>query len=495
MTHSSTIDHHVGISQGFHDAGAAVVSSDGKIVFAGHSERYSKNKNDPQLDCALMNEVRRSALGNIKINYYERSWLTNLRRFWTGQKLHNKVGLRASLKYAMLPIEHKSWGHHLSHAATAFQTSPFDSSAVIIVDAIGEWDTASIWRAWYDDQGRAQYKKLWSQKYPHSIGLFYSAMTKRVGLKPMEDEYILMGMAAYGDKSRVAKAMYDEFIVDVRGGKFKQNLHLGCDDWRPDLSNENIAASTQWLTEQMLLDISDRAKKLTNETNLCYGGGVALNCSFNKHLPWYWNAVWIPPNPGDCGSALGAAALGYGKRLDWRGTFLGHNIRGNLDVDWVVDELISTGIVGVANGPAEWGPRALGNRSLLADPRREGIRDRVNDIKQRQRYRPFAPAVLEEHAREHFDLRDGACYRYMQYAVHTKDGFAFPAVRHIDGTARVQTVPEGNSNMRKLLEVWYAKTGCPMLMNTSLNIKGQPMVNDANDAYRFQNMYGVKVAT
>ena len=128
MTHSSTIDHHVGISQGFHDAGAAVVSSDGKIVFAGHSERYSKNKNDPQLDCALMNEVRRSALGNIKINYYERSWLTNLRRFWTGQKLHNKVGLRASLKYAMLPIEHKSWGHHLSHAATAFQTSPFDSS-------------------------------------------------------------------------------------------------------------------------------------------------------------------------------------------------------------------------------------------------------------------------------------------------------------------------------------------------------------------------------
>ncbi len=166
MTHSSTIDHHVGISQGFHDAGAAVVSSDGKIVFAGHSERYSKNKNDPQLDCALMNEVRRSALGNIKINYYERSWLTNLRRFWTGQTLHNKIGLRASLKYAMLPIEHKSWGHHLSHAATAFQTSPFDSSAVIIVDAIGEWDTASIWRAWYDDQGRAQYKKLWSQKYP-----------------------------------------------------------------------------------------------------------------------------------------------------------------------------------------------------------------------------------------------------------------------------------------------------------------------------------------
>ena len=490
-----TSEYYMGISQGFHDAGVALVSADGKIKFAAHSERYSRIKNDPNLNTNMLDLARRHAWGTVDINYYERTWLKNLRHIVAGQPRTNKDGMKAALEFSRFSTKHRSWSHHLSHAANAFQTSPFDNSAVIVVDAIGEWDTASIWRAWYDDQGRARYKKLWSQKYPHSIGLFYSAMTQRVGLKPMEDEYILMGMAAYGNKNVAAKDMYDEFVEDFRGCKFTQNLHLGCDEWRPDLSNESIAASAQWLTEQMLLDISDRAKKLTGETNLCYGGGVALNCSFNKHLPWYWNAVWIPPNPGDCGSALGAAALGYGKRLNWQSAFLGHNIGDALDVGLVVDELLKTGIVGVANGAAEWGPRALGNRSLLADPRRDGIKDQVNNIKQRQQYRPFAPAILEEHAREYFDLKSGACYRYMQYAVYTKVSFNYPAVRHVNGTARVQTVPEGNSNMRKVLEAWYAATGCPMLLNTSLNIKGQPIVNDEYAAQRFQESYGVKVAT
>lgn len=494
MIRLSTSDYYLGISQGFHDAGVALVSAQGQIKFAAHSERYSGIKNDPDLNSKILDDARRVSWGTVDINYYERSWLKNLRHIFTGQPLTNKDGIKAALEFSWFSNRHRSWSHHLSHAATAFQTSPFDSSAVIVVDAVGEWDTASIWRAWYDDRGRARYKKLWSRKYPHSIGLFYSSMTQRVGLKPMEDEYILMGMAAYGNKDVAAKDMYDEFIDDLRECKFTQNLHLGCDEWRPDISNENIAASTQWLTEQMLIEISDRARTLTTETNLCYAGGVALNCSFNRHLPKHWGRVWIPPNPGDCGSALGAAALGYGKKLNWQDAFLGHDIVRTLDVNLIVDELLNTGIVGVANGAAEWGPRALGNRSLLADPRREGIKDRVNDIKQRQHYRPFAPAVLEEHAHEYFDLNEGACYRYMQYAVDTKGSFNYPAVCHVDGTARVQTVPEGTSNMRKILEAWYARTGCPMLLNTSLNIKGQPIVNNINDARKFQQTYGVRVA-
>jgi len=488
---SPMIDHYVGISQGFHDAGIAVVNSDGSIPFAAHSERYSRKKNDPCLDPLLLDQLKITASGRISVEYYERQWLTNIRRLLHGQAKGSTAPMRYMLKEALLPTKLRSWAHHLSHAAAAFQTSPFDRSAVVIVDAVGEFDTASIWIARYQN-GKAKYDKLWSRKYPHSLGLFYTAMTKRVGLLPMEDEYVLMGMSAYGRSMHLKRSMQDNFFMDVDRLLMKDNLHLGVDGWSPFSSAEDIAAAAQSITEDVLLMLHNKAKEITRSENVCYGGGVALNCKFNTLLSAIWRNVWICPNPGDCGSALGAAALGFGRKLIWRNAFLGHKIPGHLDVGAVVDELLTKKIVGVANGRAEWGPRALGNRSLLADPYEPNIKDRLNEIKQRQKYRPFAPAILSEHAEDWFKL-DRLDYGYMQYAVQAKASTRKNPACHVDGTARVQVVKPDGSNMRRILEAWYARTGHPMLINTSLNIRGQPMVNNREDAELFQDRYGIRV--
>lgn len=484
---------HVGISQGFHDAGIAVVDYHGDIKFAAHSERTSKRKNDSRLHQSLIDKVAAMVGSNHRTHYYERTWLTNLRRYYAGQDVSWIFDLRQRLRSSGLSPWMRSWSHHLSHAAAAFQTSPYHDAAVIVVDAIGEWDTVSIWRATYNESAEAVYKKLWSKKYPHSLGLFYTAATERIGLRPMEDEYITMGMAAYGT-NKAYTAMQSQFVADRNALDFKENLHIGMGIWGREFSNEDIARAAQMVLEDLLFVVHQKARELTGFDHVCYGGGVALNCAFNSSIrKTLWNGAWIMPNPGDCGSSLGAAALGYGKRLNWRDAYLGNEIAGKLNVKDVVDVLLKDGIVGVANGRAEFGPRALGNRSLLADPRCEGIKDRVNDIKRRQRYRPFAPAILSEHAEDYFDVMPGFNYDYMQYAVKATNALEYPAVCHVDGTSRVQTVPRNNSNMRKILEAWYDRTGCPLLLNTSLNIKGQPMVDDINDAKEFERVYDVKV--
>lgn len=496
MTRSSTTKLQLGISQGFHDAGLALVGPDGHILHASHSERYSRKKNDPSLHYHQFSDLEFADTESVTVNYFERPWITNLRRLYAGQKFNSITPVINKLKYFDLPKKMKTWGHHLSHAAAAFQTSQFDHSAVVIVDAIGEWDTASIWYAYYDDRGNAKYQKLWSRKYPHSLGLFYTAMTQHIGLRPMEDEYVLMGMAAYGWPAMLYDRMRKEFVENIDEVKFKRNFHAGVDNgWANGFKDEHIAAATQKLTEEILYSIHRRAEEMTNETNVCYGGGVALNCKFNAKLHEIWSNIWICPNPGDCGSALGAAALGYGKKLKWENAYLGHMIAGDLNVSDVIDTLVKDQMVGVANGYAEWGPRALGNRSLLANPRPASIKDRVNDIKKRQKYRPFAPVILEEHAKDYFDLSSACDYRYMQYAVKAKDITQeyYSAVCHIDGTARVQVVPKDNSNIRNILEAWYEKTKCPLLLNTSLNIRGEPMLDNRVDANRFTIMYGVKV--
>jgi carbamoyltransferase len=228
--------------------------------------------------------------------------------------------------------------------------------------------------------------------------------------------------------------------------------------------------------------------------NLVYMGGVALNCLANRNLGEYFENIWIMPNPGDAGSSLGAAALQYGRRLNWVNAYLGHNIPGAYPVRPVLDSLLVDGIVGVASGRAEFGPRALGNRSLLADPRGPDIKDRVNEIKRRQKFRPFAPVVLAEMADQYFDLSPGWLdSNYMQSVARCRFPDRFPAICHHDGTSRVQTVSSDGSGIRALLEAWYERTGCPMLLNTSLNIRGEPMVNDRADADRFEQQYGVKV--
>lgn len=197
------------------------------------------------------------------------------------------------------------------------------------------------------------------------------------------------------------------------------------------------------------------------------------------------------PNPSDAGSSVGAVLAHKGKHIKWESPYLGYDIKGEYPVDNLFKKLKSTGMVGVANGKAEFGPRALGNRSLLADPRGQDMKDKVNSIKKRQKYRPFAPVILAEHAEQYFY---GDVGPYMQFTSKCRKAKDFPAIVHVDGTSRVQTVgKDDNTGLRELLERWYGKTGCPMLLNTSLNIKGKPMVNNEKDAKKFAHKYGVSV--
>jgi len=489
---------YVGISAGFHDAAVSVIDQRGDILFAGHSERYSKIKNDPELSIELVD-----AAFNFKIDtiaYYERPWMHNLQQLISREHNFSSLTVHDTLKRHLGNNRIKgrtltAFPHHLSHAAAGFQTSSFREAAVVVIDAIGELDTISIYRAWYDKDNRAQYEKVWGQRYPHSIGLFYSALTQQVGLKPQEEEYITMGMAAYGDKSLVP-AMGEYAVADYFNAEFNENFHIGFDSDRfVGADKNNIAAAGQWITEKLIQDIMCKAAHLTRSDNLVYMGGVALNCLANQYLGRYFNDIWIMPNPGDAGSSLGAAALAHGGPVRWAGPYLGHNITGDYPVDAALNCLLGDRICGVASGAAEFGPRALGNRSLLADPRGPDIKDRVNDIKRRQRFRPFAPVILEEYASEYFDLPGGfGSSPYMQSVARCLAPDLYPAICHVDGTSRVQTVPyDSPSGIRSLLEAWYDATGCPMLLNTSLNIRGEPMVNDRADADRFEKEYNVRV--
>jgi carbamoyltransferase len=483
----------LGISAGFHDAGITLINND-EILFAAHSERYSKKKHDSELNVEILNDCFDRYGTPGRIAYYERPWLKKTRQLYAGQYRDVfEPGIKHKLeqiwpKETIPRIEYH--GHHLSHAAAGFQTSPFDRATVVVIDAIGEWDTASIWSAEYIN-GKAKYKKLWSQKYPHSLGLFYSAMTKRAGLKPLDEEYILMGMAAYAEFDA---NMYGDFLENAHDLKFRQNLHVGCDEYHPGMTDFEIAASAQYTLEQCLHHIMLRAEELDQTGNLVYMGGVALNCKANDLIGAYFQNIWIMPNPGDCGSSLGAAALSYGGKLNWQNAYLGTDIPGPYPVKDLISELLTNKIVGVASGRAEFGPRALGNRSLLADPRGADIKEKVNAIKQRQQFRPFAPVILEEVCHEYFDMPTGwPNSRYMQTVAYCRQPDLYPAIIHADRTSRVQTVAADGSGIRQLLEAWFEWTGCPMLLNTSLNIRGEPMVNDRVDADRFEKLYGVNV--
>lgn len=485
----------LGISTGFHDAGVTVLKN-GEILFAAHSERYSKIKHDADLNNDILNEAIN--IGGIpdEIAYYERPWLKRSRQLYAGQWRDAlftpsvKKQIKKNWSWGKLPFI-KFHEHHLSHAAAGFQTSPFQRACVVVIDAIGEWDTASIWSADYKD-GRARYRKLWSQRYPHSLGLFYSAMTKRAGLKPLDEEYILMGMSAYKAPS---DSMVKDLVLDSHELTFRENLHIGLDEYRPDLNGFEIAADAQHVLLKCLTDIMDKARRLSQLDNLVYMGGVALNCAANEILGAFFKRIWIMPNPGDCGSSLGAAALSWGGPIEWKSPYLGTDIPGPYPVKDALSELTTNRIVGIANGRAEFGPRALGNRSLLADPRGKDIKQLVNNIKHRQEFRPFAPVILEELVEEYFIMPDGfSTSPYMQVVGRCVYPDKFPAIIHVDGTSRVQTVGKNcGSGLRELLEAWFMWTGCPMLLNTSLNIRGEPMVNDRADADRFQRLYGVRV--
>jgi carbamoyltransferase len=302
-------------------------------------------------------------------------------------------------------------------------------------------------------------------------------------------------MAAYGTSRFSGQLIQSELVDSVADLRFRHNLHAGIDSSTFNgLSNQDIAAGAQAVVERLISSVMQRARAFGFSTNLVYQGGVALNCLANRTLGDYFENIWIMPCPGDAGSSIGAAALAYGGRINWEHAYLGHEIPGTYPVDAIVNSLLSNRICGVASGRAEFGPRALGNRSLLADPRGPDIKDRVNAIKRRQQFRPFAPVILAEHADVFFHMPRGfSTSAYMQSVAHCRDPDATPAIVHHDGTSRIQTVGRDGSGIRQLLEAWYRATGCPMLLNTSLNIRGEPMVNDRADADRFEQLYGIKV--
>ena len=464
-----------GISAGYHDASISVLDDD-DILFSGHAERYSGIKNDKNLNQEIVDDALQYGYPD-KIYWYERPWIKNIRRLYAGQKLkRNDIKNQLSAFGIKAPIKYTT--HHRAHAAAGLYTSPFQDSSVLVIDAIGELTTTSIW---------TNNRKRWSQWYPKSLGLFYSAITDRVGLKPMEDEYILMGMAAYGDPNR--------YYPQMRKLYEETNLHKGCRDWMPQFEDEqsqfDMAAAAQEIYEE---EFRKLIQKVPANDNLVLGGGCILNCVANNIALEHFNNVWIMPNPGDAGSSLGAV-LAHEKRHYKFTPYLGYRINGLYPGKQLLDELLETGIVGVANGKAEFGPRALGNRSLLADPRGNDIKERVNRIKKRQEFRPFAPVILKEEAPKYFDMKwNNTDSPFMQYTVKCKRPDLFPAICHVDDTSRVQTVTRAqHPGLYQLLVAWRDKTGCPMLLNTSLNVKGMPIANTMGDAQIFAKTYNVKV--
>ena len=435
----------LGVSEGSHDAAWAVIE-DGVILEAHHVERHTRQKNDKWIPGKLL------PAGDLIIGH-ENKDRVNDRRAEAGQA-HYPPNIVTNFEY----------NHYETHAWAGWATAPFDECDILCVDAIGENETAAVFQV-IDKV----FYKVWEMQYPQSLGLIYSAVTHALGYKPMEEEYIVMGLAAYGEP-----------IIDLEY-LMNRNCHNGIE--RPRGRAEDIAASVQALYEKHLLALID---KYCKHKNLILMGGCALNCVANSKITN--KNIWIMPNPGDAGSALGAAARHFGKKLVWTDPYLGTDIDRPVNANEVARYLVRHSIAGVANGRAEFGPRALGNRSLLANPCLD-IKDTVNEIKKRDKFRPFAPAILEEYAHKYFE---GPMNEYMQFTAKAKHDYK--SVTHVDGTARVQIVRKNcKSVLRPILEEWYNHTGVPMLLNTSLNIKGQPMVDTWDHAQEFEKKYNVKV--
>lgn len=472
----------MGISEGFHDASVSIIS-DGEILFAAHAERYSKLKNDPSLNYDILKEAVEYGYPD-QIAYYEKPYLKKTRLLLRGGIKDTDLYYKRTA-LSELPVKHIS--HHRSHAAAGYYTSKFTDATIVVLDAIGEFNTSTIWQGKGND-----IKLIYRQNYPVSFGLFYSAFTDLLGLKPNQEEYIMMGMAAYGNPNKYFNKV-NEYFPHYSSQKY--NFHKGIFDWGNIIDEQDkfdIAAAVQMVYENRLMEIMRKAQMTVGSKNLVFMGGCALNCSANTKLWDIYNDIWIMPNPGDAGSSLGAALALYGKHVNWITPYLGTNIGNEYPVQDIVDKLLVDKIAPVASGRSEFGPRSLGNRSILADPRDPNIKDVVNKIKQRELFRPFAPVVMEEHASEWFGMSYAS--PYMQFAPLCLKPELIPSVVHADGTSRVQTVnKEQHPGLYQVLESWYKITGVPVLLNTSLNIKGQPILNNKRDIINWENAYKEKI--
>ncbi|MFB6506649.1 MULTISPECIES: carbamoyltransferase [unclassified Streptomyces] len=567
----------LGISAHYHDSAAALVA-DGEPVAAAQEERFTRVRHDPAFPARAVSYcLREAGVGLDEVSavaYYEDPALKFRRVLATylGAAPHGYASFRDTLPAWLSwklrtgrTVQRQLAGlglgrvpelvirrHHESHAASAFFPSPYESAAVLCVDGVGEWASTTLWH------GRGErLRQLAELRFPHSLGLLYSAFTYFCGFKVDSGEYKLMGLAPYG-KPRYADRIREKLIDLKPDGSFRLDLdHFAYlrgqvmtgrsfeklfDGPRrtpegPLTEREfDLAASVQAVTEEVVLRLARTARDRTGESRLCLAGGVALNCVANGKVieSKTFDEIWVQPAAGDAGGALGAAlAVAMergakrphvdGGRDAMSGSLLGpahtdEEIAACLDAQNAVytrldpDELdrrVAAGlaegkIAGWFQGRMEFGPRALGARSILGDPRNPDMQSAMNlKIKFRESFRPFAPSVLAEDAKDYFDLDQESPYMLVVAGIAEAQRVAdedagaatgldrlrvrrstIPAVTHVDGSARVQTVSErANPRYHRLLSAFKEETGCPVLVNTSFNVRGEPIVATPRDAY------------
>jgi len=573
----------LGISAFFHDSAAALIV-DGHIVAAAQEERFTRKKHDPGFPANAVayclaegkvnpNQIDYLAFYDKPLLKFDRLLETYLafapagfRSFrlampvWLKDKIHLRRVLRKELKSAAR-AKFVFTEHHESHAASAFFPSPFQAAAILTIDGVGEWDTATI------GVGEANRIRLLRElKFPHSLGLLYSAFTYYCGFKVNGGEYKLMGLAPYG-QPRFAGAIRKQLVELKPDGSLWMNLDFfnycqgltmtnarfdklfGGPPRPPESPLEqrhmDLAASVQVVAEETVLHMAREAHRLTGKRNLVLAGGVALNCVANGKLlrEGPFDDIWVQPAAGDAGGALGAAAFVWhqllenprapGGRDSQRGSFLGpafsndeiarllaekqtphKRFPGETELLDEVAGLLAAGkIVGWFQGRMEFGPRALGARSILGDPRNATLQSTMNlKIKFRESFRPFAPCVLRERAAEFFDFPANAESPYMLLVAAVRERFrapisesdqrtmagdpdlrrrvnivrsTLPAITHVDYSARLQTVDaERHARFYRLLKAFERRTGCPVLVNTSFNVRGEPIVCAPAEALR-----------
>jgi len=469
---SSTKRFIVGNSYGHHDGAAAVIDLGGRILFAEHTERETGVKHDHHR--YITPELRQYRSEAVEV-FHERPFVKNLRRWWSGESKISR------------PIADRYINHHWSHAAASYYTRPWNCTiepVCVVIDAIGEFDTASVWY---------HKKKVASVTYPLSVGLFYSAVTKSLGLRPNRDEHVVMAMSAHGEVNDYLFTHYKE--------QYALGCHQGIEATPFSVSPNDTAATAQHFLEQQVLEIMNIAREYSDY--LCYSGGVALNVKANTLVHSMFRGTWIMPNPGDAGAALGCAAAVLDKKLIWETPYLGSYIHSEENPYEIARSILDDGAVGLLAGRGEFGPRALGNRSLLADPRVANVlgntpsqrtgEEIVRKIKGRRDICPLAPMIMEEHVEKYFT---GPTSEYMSFLATANENVP-SSVKAIDNTSRVQVVPSHSTQLhRKVLEEWYELTNCPMLINTSFNLQDQPMPAHrmSNSVHReFESKHGIRV--
>lgn len=476
-----------------HDAAISVLK-DGEIVFASSSERYSRIKNDKNFHSALVLDCLQYGQPDVVV-WYESPLKKFLRRlvidkrwqYYSVKNVFAQFGIKAPVKYV---------DHHISHLCGSLYTAPWENvnnTLGLVVDSVGEFKTLSVW----DIKDRNNYKCIHSQYYPNSLGLFYSSITDMLGLKAQEEEYIMMGMASYGDSSESEGMRFYNYFFETlfdSKGNLIVDLRRGCRGLVADMVNGeggnlfDIAWAAQKTYETIILHKVQKYLLKTGYKKLVMSGGCALNCTANTHIHRLVDDMWIFPNPGDAGSSLGAALSYYGNSVKLKNMCLGHDAGSNIDTDELVNYINTNKIVGVIHGRAEFGPRAFGHRSILADPRVPNIKDIVNEVKGREKFRPFAPMVLQEHFNDIFEgVNSNTYYPYMQFTFNCKKPELYPGIIHVDNSSRVQTVNSDQPFVYEVLQKWYKLTGCPVLLNTSLNVKGKPLLNDISDISEFSH--------